>query len=136
MIKHVSDTIYYERRRGWTNGEEGNGFALWTAMYLQYEGDHVLIKMGGHRLFNKWGKFTMKDNIEHHIRGWQEHINKHATGLINNEEELFYRLLEILPEELKEEMACDNFVNITRTLLRPCRESTRTRNSDANKRSS
>ena len=26
IMKHVSDTIYFERRHGWTNGEEGNGF--------------------------------------------------------------------------------------------------------------
>ena len=40
IIKHVAHTIYYERRHGWTNGEEGNGFALWKAMLLEYEGNH------------------------------------------------------------------------------------------------
>ena len=39
IIKHVSDTIYYERRHGWTNGAEGNGFALWKAMFLEHEGN-------------------------------------------------------------------------------------------------
>ena len=52
IIKHVSGTIYYERRHGWTNGEEGHGFALWKSMFLEYEGNHVLVKMGGRRLFN------------------------------------------------------------------------------------
>ena len=95
---------------GWTNGEEGNGFALWKAMLLEYEGDHALIKMGGRRLFNNWGRSTMKDDIEQHIRGWQENLHKHTAELINNEEELFYRLLEILPEDFEEEMACDQFI--------------------------
>ena len=38
--KHVSDTIYYERRHGWTNGEESNGFAQCKAMVLEYGGNH------------------------------------------------------------------------------------------------
>ena len=46
IIKHVSDTIYYERRHGWMNGEEGNGLALWKSMSLEHEGNHVLV--------NKW----------------------------------------------------------------------------------
>ena len=90
ILKHVSDTIYHERRHGRTNGKEGNGFALWKAMFLEYEGNHVLIQMGGRRLFNNWGRCTMKDGIEQHIRGWQENLYKLATDLINNEEELFY----------------------------------------------
>ena len=43
IIKRVSETIYYERRHGWTNGEEGNGLALWKAMCLEHEGNHVLV---------------------------------------------------------------------------------------------
>ena len=77
---------------------------------LKCEGSHALIKRRGRRLFNNWGRCTMKDNTEQHIRGWQKNLYKHATGLVNNEEELFYRLLEILPGELEEEMACDKFV--------------------------
>ena len=84
--------------------------ALWKAMFLEYEGSHVLIKMGGHRLSNNWGRCTMKDDIEHHIRGWEENPYKHATDLASNEDELFYRLLEILPEELEEVMSCDKFI--------------------------
>ena len=69
IINHVSDTIYYERRHRWTTGEEGNGFALRKAMLLEHEGDHVLIKMGGRRLFNNWGRCTMKDGIEQQTMG-------------------------------------------------------------------
>ena len=76
-------------------------------MFLEHGGDHVPINMGGRRLFNNWGRCTMKDDIEPHIRGWQDNIYKHATHPINDDEELVYRLLEILPEELEEEMACD-----------------------------
>ena len=64
IIKHVSDTIYYERRHGWTNGKEGNGFALWKSRFLEYEGNHVLVNMDGRRLFNNWGRCSMKDDIE------------------------------------------------------------------------
>ena len=66
--------------------------------------------MGGRRLFNNWGRCTMKDDIEQHVRGWQENLYKHASGLFNNEEELFYRPLGIRSEELEEEMACDKFM--------------------------
>ena len=99
IMKHVSNTIYYERRHGWTNGEEGNGFAPWMVMFLEYEGDHRLIKMGRRRLFDKWGRCTTKEDIEQH-NGWQENLYKHRTDLINNEEELFYRLPDVLPEDL------------------------------------
>ena len=79
-------------------------------MILEHKDDHVLIKMGGRRLFNNLGRCTMKDDIEQHIRDWRDNLDEHATDLINTEEELFYRLPEILPEELEEEMACDKFV--------------------------
>ena len=59
----------------------------------------------------------MKDDIEQHIRGWQTNIYKHATDVINNEEKLFYRLLEILPEELEEEMACDKLVETHKDMI-------------------
>ena len=111
VSKHVFETIYYDRQHGWTSGEEGNGFALWKAMCLEHEGNHVLVQMGGRRLFNNWGGCTKTDDIEQHIRGWQENLYKHAADLVNCEEELFYQLLEILPEELEEEMAYDIFIN-------------------------
>ena len=52
---------------GWTNNEEGTGFALWKSMFLEYEGNHVLVKIGGRRLFNIWTRCTMKDDIGQHI---------------------------------------------------------------------
>ena len=64
----------------------------------------------------------MKDDIEQHIRGMQENLYKHATDLMNNEEEIFDRLIENLPEELEEEMACDmsikNHKDIIETIQR------------------
>ena len=73
-------------------------------MFLEHEENHVLMKMGGLRLFNNWGRCTMKGDIKQHIMSWQANLYKHATDLINNEEELDYRFLEILPEKLEEEL--------------------------------
>ena len=66
MIKYVSEGLYGKRYK-WTNGEEGNGFELYRALFKEYEGSHALVKLGGRKLFNSYGKCTLRADVDEHV---------------------------------------------------------------------
>ena len=84
IIKYVADNLY-TRRYTWTGGEEGNGFEMWRNLFKEYEGNHMLVKMGGRRLFDNYGKCAPTADVLKHVDGWVELLFTHGTDLLNNE---------------------------------------------------
>ena len=70
-MKYVAEGLY-NRRFALTGGEEGNGFEVWWKLFNEFEGDHILVKMGGRRLLNNYPKRDVKSDVIKHIEGWTE----------------------------------------------------------------
>ena len=79
----------------WTSGEEGNVFELVRALFKEYEGGHALVKLGGRKLSNNYGKCTMRDDVHGPVSRWQQIQHEHATGFWTNEKETYYRILDV-----------------------------------------
>ena len=80
IIKYVSGEIDGKKYK-WTSGEEGNSFELFRALFKENEGGHALVKHGGRKLLNSYGKCTRRDDVDEHVTRWLELSNKHATDL-------------------------------------------------------
>ena len=94
----------------WTGGEEGNGFEMLRRMFDEYEGGCTLVKMGGRRVLNMYGRCDTKSDVLKHYAGWLELLQKHGSDLLTNHEELYYRALEILPEAWEDEVVDDKTI--------------------------
>ena len=89
-----------------------NGPTVGRAMALRYSVNSsrntragTLVELGGRNIFNSYGKCTMRDDVDGHVSRWQEVLNKNATDLLTNEEDLYYRIREVLPTEMENECA-------------------------------
>ena len=95
----------YGTRYEWTNEGKGHGFELFRALFDEYEGGHALVKLGGQKLFSRYGKRPMRYDVGGHVSPWQDLMIRHATDLLTNEEDLYDRKLEICPTEMENECA-------------------------------
>ena len=59
----------------------------------------------------------MKDDVDKHVSRWQELLNRHATELLTNEEDLYDRILEMLPTEAESECAGDKDITAMKDVV-------------------
>lgn len=103
IVKCISDDLY-ERREAWTMGEDGNGFELYRNLFQEFEGGSTLVRMGGRKLLNSFGRPARGEDVQKHYEEWQVLLNKFGADLIANPEECYYRALEVVPTEFEEEI--------------------------------
>ena len=103
IVKYVNESIY-NRRYAYTRGEEGNGFEMYRNLFNQFEGGSTLVRMGGRKLLNDYGRCPSKGDVQEYFEDWLELMGKHAPDLLTNAEEMYYRALDVLPVELEDEI--------------------------------
>ena len=103
IVKYLSDDIY-ERREAWCGGEDGNGFELYRNLFREFEGGSTLVRMGGRKLLNNYGRPQKGDDVLKHFEDWQILLAKYGADLMHNPEECFYRALEVIPNEYEDEV--------------------------------
>ena len=67
----------------WTSGEDGNGFEMFRRMFNEYEGGGMLIKMGGRRVLNNFGRCGAKGDV---LKHWSESVSYTHLTLPTNRE--------------------------------------------------
>ena len=85
LVKYLSDDIY-ERREAWCGGEDGNGFELYRNLFREFEGGSTLVRMGGRKLLNSYGRPQRGEDIQKHFEDWQILLNKFGSDLMMNPE--------------------------------------------------
>ena len=80
MVKYLSDDMY-GRREAWCGGEEGNGFELYRNLFREFEGGSTLVRMGGRKLLNSYGRPAKGDDVQKHFEDWQCLLNKYGADL-------------------------------------------------------
>ena len=66
IVKYLSDDIY-ERREAWCGREDGNGLELYRNLFRELEGGSTLVRMGGRKLLNSYGRPQKGDDIQKHF---------------------------------------------------------------------
>lgn len=89
IVTYLSDDLY-ERREAWTSGEEGNGFELYRNLFNDFEGGSTLVRLGGRKLLNGYGRPPKGEDIQKHFEDWQILLNKYGADLLANPEECYY----------------------------------------------
>ena len=103
LVKYISDDLY-ERREAWCGGEEGNGFELYRNLFREFEGGSTIVRMGGRKLLNNFGRPQKGEDIQKHFEDWQCLLGKYGADLMANPDECYYRALEVIPAEFEEEI--------------------------------
>ena len=62
------------------------------------------MRMGGRKLLNDYGRCPSKNDVQEYFEDWLELMGKHAPDLLTNQEEMYYRALDVLPVDLEDEI--------------------------------
>ena len=119
VSKRIGQTIY-EKRNQLANGVEGNGFELWRALFVQFEGGDEFVKLDGRTQLQNFPVMSNTNGISDKLREWQHQMAKYGGDIGHLTRKTM--LLKILPEHLRQDVLkygmndCDQIIHwITKT---------------------
>ena len=113
ISKRIGQNIY-DKRIQLANGVDGNGFELWRALFVQYEGGDEFIKLDGRTQLQNFAPITSTNGISEKLREWQHQMSKYGGDIGHVTRRTM--LLKILPPQLREDVLkygmqdCDRIV--------------------------
>ena len=114
VSKRIGQTIY-EKRTQLVHGIEGNGFELWRALFVQFEGGDEFVKLDGRTQLQNFPVISNTNGISDKLRDWQHQMNKFGGDIGPTTRKTM--LLKILPEHLRQDVLkygmhdCDRIIH-------------------------
>lgn len=101
ISKRIGQTIY-DTRVQLANGVDGNGFELWRALFVQFEGGDEFVKLGGRTDLQNFPPITSMNGITDKLRDWQHQMSKYGSDIGHITRKTM--LLKVLPDHLRQDL--------------------------------
>ena len=106
MSKRLGQDIY-DKRVQLANGVEGNGFELWRALFVEYEGSDEYIALDGRTKLQNFPPITSTKGITHTLNDWSHMMMKYGSDIGQVTRRTM--LLKILPDQLRTDVLKNGF---------------------------
>ena len=106
MSKRLGQDIY-DKRLQLAHGVEGNGFELWRALFVEYEGSDEYIALDGRTKLKNFPAITTTNGITQVLNDWSHAMLKYGGDIGPVARRTM--LLKILPESLRTDVLKNGF---------------------------